>query len=76
MGLEKATEIVNKYLEENDHNSFKIEPGIYKLRFHPTYEDFHKLDEDGNVPTIVEPFFTLKKEVLELNNTPVKSRFK
>lgn len=76
VGMEKATQIVTEYLEDYDHNSFKVEPGIYKLRFHPTYEEFHKLDDDENVPTIVEPFFTLKKEVLELNNTLVKHKFK
>lgn len=67
VGTEKAEEIVEDYLENNQYNykSFNIEPGNYKLRFHPDYKSFAKKDDDDCTPTNIQPFFTLKKFALE-----------
>lgn len=68
LGAEKATEVVEKYLAENDYNSVNVSPGIYKLRFHPTCEKFHNAENDKSIPKRIEAMFTLKKDELVHEN--------
>lgn len=70
LGQEKATEVVDKYLEEEEGNysEFKVESGIYKLTFHPDYEKFeNQIDKEEKVAG-VESMFSLKK--VQLTHKP------
>lgn len=70
VGQEKAEQLIEDYLKDNkgNYSQFKVEPGVYKLSFHPDYEKFnHQLTEEDKVSGI-EPMFSLKK--VQLINKP------
>lgn len=57
-----AVQIVEEYLKDNNVPMIKVPPGIYRLSFNPSYEDFEGAfnnEEEMLYPSNCEKFFTI-----------------
>lgn len=60
LGEEKAMEIVEEYIAENDMHKFSVTPGEYTIGFYPR-SNINKFDKE--IPTEIETLFSMKKHL-------------